>query len=160
MLSDRLEHGIANARRSKRRLALCFLDLDGFKEINDLLGHDTGDHVLKELSKRILRLIREEDTVARLGGDEFVLLLGDMAGPRDCETILRKIIDAVRRPFLLAESEVLVSASIGVAVFPDDAEDARTLQALADQAMYGAKNAGAAQYMFYGSSPSPGLKRQ
>lgn len=151
LLADRLQHGLAHARRSDRRLAVCFLDLDGFKEINDSLGHDTGDCVLKELSKRILHVIRGEDTLARLGGDEFVVLLGDIASPRDCEMVLQKIVDAVRRPFLLAKGEAFVSASIGVAVFPDHTEDAQTLLALADQAMYGAKKAGRSQYMFHGS---------
>lgn len=154
-VSDLLELSLAQAERAGRRMAVCFLDLDGFKDVNDQLGHNAGDSILKEITGRLLQLIRREDTLARHGGDEFVLLIGNMADPRDCETILKRLIKEVRRPVHLSGRTASVSASVGVAVFPDDARDGQTLITLADQAMYEAKKTGKSKYFFYSQSSTP-----
>ena len=142
LLADRLAHAMAQADRAGTRLAVCYLDLDGFKPVNDTWGHETGDRLLIEIAQRLLGCVRAGDTVARLGGDEFVLLLGGLPERDDCTGALPRLQAAVCTPCVLDGRVLAVSASIGVTVYPDDASDADTLLRHADQAMYSAKQAG------------------
>jgi len=138
LLDDRLKHAIARAERSGQTLAVCMLDLDGFKPINDQFGHEAGDHLLVQIVSRLQSMLRKVDTVARLGGDEFVLLLGDL----ESDAVFERILDEVRKPVRLRGEDVSVSASVGVTLYPEDHSDADTLLRHADQAMYLAKQRG------------------
>ncbi len=142
LLNDRLEGALARARRSHRQAGVMFLDLDRFKDVNDSLGHRVGDLLLKELARRIRGTLRQSDLLARLSGDEFVVVLEDVSDERAPELVARKILDEVRRPFLLEGHEVQVSGSLGLALFPDDGADADALLKNADAAMYHAKELG------------------
>ena len=136
-------------RHDKRNLAVMFLDLDRFKFINDSLGHDAGDQLLKEVARRLRASVRETDTVARLGGDEFTVLLPEISGPQSAETVAAKILAATREPYRLADKELFVTSSIGISLYPADGEDAETLMKNADTAMYHIKEQGRAGYCFY-----------
>ncbi|MEW6163847.1 MAG: EAL domain-containing protein [Pseudomonadota bacterium] len=149
LLADRMRQAIAQARRVQTTLAICYLDLDGFKPINDALGHEAGDALLVEIAQRLLATVRGGDTVARIGGDEFVLLLADMDRMEECEKTLGRILAAVSAPALIAGSKVSVSASIGIALYPRDDADPDTLLRHADQAMYQAKQSGRNNYIFF-----------
>lgn len=149
LLVDRLQAAIAAAKRSGRFLAVGYLDLDGFKEVNDRLGHAAGDLLLREIARRLQQMVRGVDTVARLGGDEFALLVGDLKSPADCRELLDRILHAVERPAEIQGSAASVSASIGVAAFPRDSTDPDELLVLADQAMYRAKRAGKSRIVFH-----------
>jgi diguanylate cyclase (GGDEF)-like protein/PAS domain S-box-containing protein len=149
LLDDRLTHAIAHARRQSKNLAVCYLDLDGFKPINDQFGHESGDHMLIEIARRLESMSRAEDTVARLGGDEFVLLWNDIGDKSDCVRALERILDKVSEPMLLNGELVSVSASIGVTLFPDDQVDADSLLRHADHAMYTAKQLGKNRYQIF-----------
>ncbi|MDP3695262.1 MAG: diguanylate cyclase, partial [Desulfocapsaceae bacterium] len=138
----RLKNAIPYTNRDKSSLALLFLDLDHFKEVNDLLGHDYGDLLLIEAARRILDCVRDTDTVARFGGDEFVLLLTNIKLEVGIDKVTRKILDALSKPFHLNNETASVSASIGVTTCPEDATDITTLLKNADLAMYLAKSAG------------------
>lgn len=140
---DRMEQGVKHARRSGRSLCLFFIDLNGFKEVNDSLGHEAGDRLLSEVAERLPHCVREEDTVARLGGDEFTVLLTGAEQTRDVELIARTIVDVMTMPFNIAEKPVQVSVSIGISFFPRDAPTPAALLEAADQAMYTAKESGA-----------------
>ncbi|WP_404355451.1 diguanylate cyclase domain-containing protein [Methylotuvimicrobium sp. KM1] len=142
LLSDRLEQAIVHARRSRKLMAVCYLDLDEFKPINDRFGHQVGDQLLIEITRRIMACLREGDTLARIGGDEFVLLLLDINDSGECKTILRRILKAVSAKMLLANQTVSVSLSLGFTLYPDDSADSETLIRHADQAMYQAKQQG------------------
>jgi diguanylate cyclase (GGDEF)-like protein/PAS domain S-box-containing protein len=144
LLQDRLAVAIAEARRRGRRLALLYLDLDHFKDVNDSLGHAAGDELLREITERLRGALRAADTVARVGGDEFVFLLADVAEPTDPSAVARKILDRIRRPVRLQGQgrEIAVSGSIGISVFPDDGADAGALMQHADAALYRAKEHG------------------
>ena len=146
LLSDRMAVAFALARRSGQRVAVCYLDLDGFKPINDELGHAAGDGVLVEVARRLQHGVRDGDTVARLGGDEFVLLLVGLAAARTCEDTVTRVLRAIAEPIALDGGARRVSASIGVALFPDDGGDPDTLLRHADQAMYRAKRTGKDRY--------------
>ncbi len=148
-LNERLEHAIATAERQKGRLALLFLDLDRFKYVNDSLGHDKGDELLKQVAARLRSVVRESDSVARLGGDEFVVLLENLHDLEDVAEIATKICTALAHPFQLARSTVKVSASVGVGVFPEDGVNASVLMKNADLAMYEAKHQGRNGHQFY-----------
>jgi diguanylate cyclase (GGDEF)-like protein/PAS domain S-box-containing protein len=139
---DRLEGALAQARRSGRKVGVIFLDLDGFKSVNDSIGHALGDELLVEVARRLTDAVREQDTVARLGGDEFVLLAHDLASAEDMLRIGEKIVATLQQPFSLAGMLFVISASVGCALFPDDAAGGEALLDLADQAMYQAKQAG------------------
>ena len=139
LFEDRLAHALVRARRSGSQLALLFLDLDGFKAINDTLGHATGDALLCEVAKRIRACVREEDTVARLGGDEFTVVLEHMQSAAVAGRVARKILRAVKAPIELNHQRVNVGVSVGIAMYPNDAETAQDLQRYADAAMYRAK---------------------
>lgn len=149
LLMDRIHHGIENAKRSKRSLALCFLDLDKFKQINDSLGHDIGDLLLKEVARRLNLTLRESDTVARLGGDEFVVLLEGYKNHDNINHVSRKMLHIIGEPMQLGPHTVAVSPSIGIAVYPDDAYTAIELLKHADVAMYHAKETGRNNFQFF-----------
>jgi diguanylate cyclase (GGDEF)-like protein len=143
LLSERLEWHVKQARRSKWQLCVCFLDLDGFKAINDQYGHSAGDRVLKEVARRLLNTVREVDTVARLGGDEFAMVLSEIEHRQDCLELFDRVLACVRHPVPYEGHELEVSASLGVAFFAQDiAVDGDQLLRQADKAMYDAKLAG------------------
>jgi diguanylate cyclase (GGDEF)-like protein/PAS domain S-box-containing protein len=142
LLADRLEQSIARANRNGKSLAVCYLDLDGFKVVNDRYGHACGDQLLIGVTESLKSVLRSEDTLARLGGDEFVLLLSDIGTPEECSVILDRVLHAIRLPVVADGITVSASASIGVSLFPQDHADADTLLRHADQAMYRAKEAG------------------
>lgn len=148
-LFERLELAIIEAKKHQRLLAVCYFDLDGFKPVNDNFGHDAGDQVLKIVAKRLLSVVRKNDTVARLGGDEFVILLADLEKLEDCEHLLDRIVEKIALPMGLENALAQVSVSIGVTIFPQDNVGAELLLKHADQAMYEAKKAGKSRYCFY-----------
>lgn len=149
LLADRLQQALARAPWRHRLVALLFLDLDGFKQVNDTLGHHTGDELLRGVAARLLGCVRPGDTVARLGGDEFIILLLDVADDGDIRRVAGKIHEAMRTPFILGEREVHVGSTIGISVYPHDGNDAESLLKLADTAMYHAKNTGKDRLQFY-----------
>ncbi|HLO94845.1 MAG TPA: PAS domain S-box protein, partial [Burkholderiaceae bacterium] len=149
LLVDRLHQALARAARSESSLAVCFLDLDGFKVVNDAYGHAVGDRLLIEVTQRIGEVLRAEDTLARLGGDEFVVLLTDIGSERDCTLVLDRLLEAVQQPMGIEGRELRVTVSIGVSLFPNDNADADTLMRHADQAMYLAKEAGKNRYQLF-----------
>jgi diguanylate cyclase (GGDEF)-like protein/PAS domain S-box-containing protein len=142
LLADRIIQASAQAKRSNTLMAVCYLDLDGFKPINDTWGHDVGDQLLIEMANRFKSALRAGDSVARLGGDEFVLLMLGLADMAECERAVQRMLHIVANPLLVAPKPVMLSASIGVTVFPQDDGDADTLLRHADQAMYRAKQSG------------------
>jgi diguanylate cyclase (GGDEF)-like protein len=149
LLEDRLQQALAYARRQKTQLGLLFLDLDGFKNINDTLGHNAGDVVLREVAQRLKNCVRESDTVARLGGDEFTVVLSDISSTQGVQVVAEKIIATLQAPFHVFDHEMHISASIGIAIFPDDAEETGLLLRNADAAMYRAKARGKGRFEFY-----------
>jgi diguanylate cyclase (GGDEF)-like protein/PAS domain S-box-containing protein len=150
LLDDRLRQAIARSQREGNRVAVCYLDLDGFKEINDQLGHEAGDQVLIEVAARLTATVRGGDTVARLGGDEFVILLSDLAGDEECRRVLDRLLRTCSTPYSVGDTEQSgISASIGVTVFPSDSVDPDTLIRHADHAMYVAKQAGKNRYQMF-----------
>ncbi len=149
LFNETLNHAIAKAARHKRPLALFFLDIDRFKNINDTLGHATGDKVLQEAARRLTSAIRTSDLVARLGGDEFVLLIEDYAAQDDLVDIATKVLAAFAPTFSIEEQELALSVSVGVCTYPSGGEDAQQLVSSADIAMYRAKEQGRNRYCFY-----------
>ena len=150
LLNDRLAQAIALASRHGKKLAVMFLDLDRFKDINDSLGHSIGDQLLLSVAKRLTAGVRNSDTVCRQGGDEFVILLDDVEDAEDAALIAQKILAALTVPHLVDQLELQVSVSIGISIYPDDAQDADTLIKRADSAMYHAKEGGRNKYQFFG----------
>jgi diguanylate cyclase (GGDEF)-like protein/PAS domain S-box-containing protein len=156
LLLDRLQKALAQARRGRRLMAVCFLDLDHFKSVNDKLGHDAGDRLLVETARRLEGSVRAGDTVARLGGDEFVLLLLELNDLSECESVVQRTLANIAAPVQLGTGEACVTASIGVALFAaapagDDEADAHNLLRCADRAMYAAKVAGRNRYSIAGA---------
>ena len=149
LLIDRFSQGLSHAKRNDGRLALLFMDLDGFKQINDALGHTVGDEVLRAVSRCLVGCVRQIDTVCRLGGDEFVVLLPEIADAANPGLVARKLIDALSQIVEAGGNPVRISASIGVAVYPDDADSIELLVDCADQAMYRAKRSGGGCYSFF-----------
>jgi diguanylate cyclase (GGDEF)-like protein/PAS domain S-box-containing protein len=149
LLADRLRQAVARSRRSSSSLAVCYLDLDGFKPINDRYGHAAGDQLLVIITERLKQLLRADDTVARLGGDEFVLLFTDLANAEESHPILERVLAAISVPVQIETTEICVSASIGVTIYPADESDADTLLRHADQAMYCVKEAGKNRYQLF-----------
>ena len=166
--TEQLRQAMARAKRAGRLAGLLFFDLDRFKPVNDRLGHECGDRLLQSVAKRVKALVREEDTVARLGGDEFGVLLESLSRPADAIPTASKILRALGRPFPLDSQQARVSASIGIAVYPDDGASAGKLLARGDRAMYRAKRSGGDQYRFWrgpraltaraGRGPAPGAR--
>ncbi|HXH28163.1 MAG TPA: EAL domain-containing protein [Candidatus Polarisedimenticolia bacterium] len=164
LFMERLDLALASARRRGGMLAILFFDLDRFKRINDTLGHGPGDRLLQEVAERLRRCLRSSDTiargdplntndtVARLGGDEFIVTLQDIKRGEDAATVARRILDALTAPFRLEDQEVVVSASIGISLFPGDGTTAEALLKNADAAMYHAKDLGRSGYQFYDKS--------
>jgi diguanylate cyclase (GGDEF)-like protein len=142
LIHDRLQTALGRARRERQRLALLYIDLDGFKRINDSFGHTLGDQLLQEVAQRITRCVRASDTVGRIGGDEFVVLLHDIAQPADATAIADQIRAALDRPFDLTGECLSISSSIGVATYPEHGDDGKQLIRHADEAMYAAKKNG------------------
>jgi diguanylate cyclase (GGDEF)-like protein/PAS domain S-box-containing protein len=149
MFAQRLEHALSQAARHGRRLAVLFIDLDRFKIINDTLGHDVGDALLREVARRLSESLRASDTVARLGGDEFVVLLEELSDPMYVTAVAHKLLAALAQPVILEAREYHVTASIGASAFPDDSADAQALLKNADIAMYRAKEQGRNTFQFY-----------
>jgi diguanylate cyclase (GGDEF)-like protein len=149
LLNDRVGQAIALARRHTRKVAVLFLDLDGFKHINDSLGHPVGDKLLRSVAKRLVDCIRGSDSVSRQGGDEFVVLLLDLEHAEDAAVTARRILEAVALPHCIDQHDLHVTASIGVSVYPDDGLDADTLIKNADTAMYQAKENGRRSFQFF-----------
>jgi diguanylate cyclase (GGDEF)-like protein/PAS domain S-box-containing protein len=144
-----LDRAMEHAKRNKTKIALLFLDLDHFKLVNDTLGHDKGDELLKRISERLKNSARAEDVVARLGGDEFVIVLEDIDRPQDAALFAQKIIDAVSKPIQLEKNDLSTSTSVGISIYPDDATTFSDFLRAADSAMYRAKNRGRGKYEFY-----------
>jgi diguanylate cyclase (GGDEF)-like protein/PAS domain S-box-containing protein len=149
LFGDYLDLAIADARRRQRKCAVLFIDLDKFKQINDTLGHDAGDQVLREVALRLRACLRQGDRIARMGGDEFYVLIEELHDGSHAAEVARKLLDAACRPLRIRDQDCRLSASIGIAVYPEDGVDARTLLENADQAMYGAKRQGRNSYRFH-----------
>lgn len=149
LLHDRLEHALAKSCRTKEPVALMFLDLDNFKEVNDNLGHDTGDLLLHAVSRRLEGCVRQGDTVARWGGDEFVLLLPGIAGKGAASRVAEKVLESFEAPFLLGGHHVQIGASVGIGLYPDPATTAAELTKHADTALYHAKSVGKLAYRVF-----------
>ncbi|HEX8949087.1 MAG TPA: EAL domain-containing protein [Dissulfurispiraceae bacterium] len=147
--NDILNFRVAEMNRRRKKLAILFLDLDRFKEINDTLGHDAGDKLLVEIAGRLRASIRGSDTVARIGGDEFNIILSDIARVEDISSIAEKILDSCKEPIALAGHELRISTSIGISIYPDDSTGADELLKYADIAMYHAKENGRNRYKFF-----------
>lgn len=160
LLSDRLHQAIIKAKREQNLLIICYLDLDGFKPVNDRFGHEAGDQVLIESSRRIAEVIRDMDTIARLGGDEFVILLQGINQLAECSSTLDRLLSAIARPLNVNGTACFIGASIGVAVFPLDGDDPDLLLRHADQAMYTAKRNGKNRYCFYDAAQDQQLRLQ
>lgn len=149
LLADRMQQAMAFATRKQELLAVCYLDLDGFKPINDNWGHAAGDQLLIETAQRLRECVRATDTVSRLGGDEFVILMGGMTLVGEVEQAMQRILAALSRPYQLPEGEAVISASLGVTLYPLDGDDADALIRHADQAMYAAKQGGKSCYRLF-----------
>jgi len=161
LFNDRFHQAIAHSSRTETQLAICFLDLDDFKPINDNFGHDVGDELLIEVGKRLTKSVRKEDTVSRQGGDEFVILLSDLESYAQCEQTIKRIQHAIGLPFIIKENSHSVSASIGIALYPSQKTDIDGLMRAADNAMYQAKLEGKHRYrLFDDQSSQPSNNRE
>lgn len=146
LFSDRLTQRLAHAHRSKAMMAVMFLDLDRFKLVNDALGHNVGDELLKQVAERLTVCLREVDTVARMGGDEFTIILSDLNGPGDATAVADRVLETFSSPFEVGEHQLFVTASLGISLYPSDGADVETLVRNADTAMYRAKEHGGNRY--------------
>ncbi|NMF89833.1 putative bifunctional diguanylate cyclase/phosphodiesterase [Aromatoleum petrolei] len=149
LLYDRLDRALAHARRNGSKVGLLFLDLDGFKWVNDTLGHDVGDELLVEVAHRLKDCVREQDTVARLGGDEFTIVVGDLQDAEHLRTVGEKVLGVLEQPIALPATRHQISGSMGITVFPDDGDDVHSLLRNADIAMYKSKQNGKNRFHFY-----------
>ena len=149
LLNDRMNHALARVRRHGGRMAVLYVDLDKFKPINDTLGHEAGDTVLREVATRLMSCVRSSDTVARVGGDEFVVVTEEIIRSPEAALVARKIVDALSRPVMVGEIPCTVGASIGIAVFPDDGYTMEEVCKAADIAMYRVKHSGRNGYCFF-----------
>ena len=160
LLGEKLQQALLEAKRHQRRVAVLFLDLDRFKNVNDSLGHEAGDALLKVVADRLQATVRHGDTVARLGGDEFVVVLADVAHIDDIARVARKILQHLGEPLILQGREMNVTSSIGIAVYPDEDQSAEALLKYADIAMYHAKESGRNNYQFYTAELNQRLERR
>jgi diguanylate cyclase (GGDEF)-like protein len=142
LLAERMSMALVHARRNKSAMAMVYMDLDGFKEINDTMGHGAGDALLKIVAGRLVATVREEDTVARLGGDEFIIALWHVSGTDYAAKVALKVIEAVSQPYDIEGQTVRITTSAGIGIYPVHGEDAETLMKSADTALYEAKRAG------------------
>jgi diguanylate cyclase (GGDEF)-like protein/PAS domain S-box-containing protein len=149
MFAERAREAVAHARRHDKAAAFLFVDLDNFKQVNDSLGHEVGDGLLKIIAARVRASVRGDDFVARIGGDEFCVLLQDIADPREAAAVAQKLIHELGKPYRIGEHQVISGASVGIACMPQDGDDAATLLRLADAAMYRAKELGRNGYQFF-----------
>jgi diguanylate cyclase (GGDEF)-like protein/PAS domain S-box-containing protein len=149
LFKNRLDNAVKSVQRTNTSIALLFLDLDQFKRINDSLGHDVGDSLLKEIARRLDHNVRENDTVSRIGGDEFTILLTDINNTNDVRIVAEKILLSLSRPFMLNGQEIISTASIGITLTPEDSVDSNTLMKNADLAMYRAKELGRNNFQFF-----------
>jgi diguanylate cyclase (GGDEF)-like protein/PAS domain S-box-containing protein len=152
LLSDRISQAIAHASRQQHLLLVCFMDLDGFKAVNDLHGHELGDKLLIEVARRLINVVRSDDTVSRLGGDEFVLLLNEINTMDEVDVMITRVLEEMARPYQIAQQTLKISASIGMTLFPFDSSDTDTLLRHADQAMYQAKQNGRNRFHLFDAS--------
>jgi len=155
LVSDRLEIGLAAAKRKQSLLAVMLLDLDGFKQVNDCLGHNVGDLLLRQVAERLSAVLRKSDTVGRMGGDEFLIVLPDVHEDQEVAAVAEKILRTVAEPRRIAGHDLRVTTSLGVSLFPRDGAEAQTLIKMADVAMYVAKNAGRSTYRFARQERNP-----
>ncbi|MEO5692114.1 MAG: EAL domain-containing protein [Usitatibacter sp.] len=160
LLQDRLAHSIARAERTSKKVAVLFLDLDNFKNINDTLGHDVGDELLRQVSRRLTDCVRLEDTIARQGGDEFIVLLDSLEDSRGASIVAQKVLSALRQSFTLTGLEQHVSGSVGIALYPEDGRDAQTLMKNADTAMFHGKGQGKNTYQYFTAQMNIAVKRR
>ncbi|MET0083226.1 MAG: diguanylate cyclase [Sedimenticola sp.] len=149
LFSERLKMAMAHARRNRCKIALLFMDLDGFKEVNDRHGHESGDLVLQETAKRLQNCLREEDTVGRMGGDEFTVILNNLADREDAASVAEKLIQAIDEPYEIADEIQQIGISIGIAIYPEDTDVMDTLMQYADDAMYRVKRSGKNSFKYY-----------
>lgn len=149
LFHERLEHAIEHSVRANRTAALLYLDLDNFKRVNDTLGHQVGDHLLREVASRLQKCVRGEDTVGRTGGDEFTILLAEINTPADAGIVAQKILNHLREPIHISGHPLIVTTSIGITILPADSEDPNVLMRNADLAMYKAKERGRNNFQFY-----------
>jgi diguanylate cyclase (GGDEF)-like protein/PAS domain S-box-containing protein len=149
LLEDRLTQALALSYRNRKNTAVMFVDLDRFKNINDSLGHSVGDQLLKDVAQRLVKQLRVGDTICRIGGDEFVVVLPEIKRSSDVAHVAQKVIEQLSQPVIIEERELVVTCSIGIAVYPDDGRDAESLIRNADAAMYHAKELGRANYQFF-----------
>ncbi len=148
LLLERLGHELKTARRAAKRVGILFIDLDDFKQVNDSLGHDAGDLLLRQVAERLQHSVRDTDTVARFAGDELVVVVAHISDRAFLQTVAEKLLQVLRGPFAIGDQSVRIGGSIGIAIFPDHAEDAQELLNRADLAMYQAKAAGRGTYRF------------
>ncbi|MBC7996175.1 MAG: EAL domain-containing protein [Rhizobacter sp.] len=160
LLTDRVDQAIARAHRSGKKVAVLFLDLDRFKNVNDSLGHSVGDQLLQAVAKRLTACLREEDTAARLGGDEFIVSLPDVADSAEAAYVAARILAELAKPFSVLGHQLPAEASIGIALCPDDGDSAHTLMRNADTAMYHAKESGRANYQFFSAHMNERVSRR
>ncbi|RLA81334.1 MAG: diguanylate cyclase [Epsilonproteobacteria bacterium] len=151
LFNDRLNQAIQKAKRNNTKVALLFIDLDHFKEINDSLGHETGDEILKIVTLRLTKTIRDEDSLARLGGDEFTVIIENLVDGQDASLLAQKITEVLSQPITLNTNIFYVSSSTGISIYPDDGESTQNLLKFADAAMYKAKDEGRNNYQYYDS---------
>ena len=149
LFNDRYKMAMEESKRYHKKTALIMLDLDNFKDINDKLGHEAGDELLKEVSGRLGNILRQIDTVCRMGGDEFTLLITELSSKVEAEEVVQRILEALRKPFILNGFAATISASLGIAVYPDDGENLEILIKHADTAMYEVKKRGRNNYLYY-----------
>jgi diguanylate cyclase (GGDEF)-like protein/PAS domain S-box-containing protein len=155
LLNDRMNHALARVKRNGGRMAVLYVDLDKFKPINDTLGHEAGDHVLRDVARRLASCVRSSDTVARVGGDEFVVVVEEIQRANEAALVARKIVDSLSKPFDYHNHACQIGASIGVAVFPDDGNTMDEVCKAADVAMYRVKHAGRNGFCFFAGHSHP-----
>ncbi|MBL8514681.1 MAG: diguanylate cyclase, partial [Betaproteobacteria bacterium] len=160
LMQDRIAHAIARASRDGSRCVVMFIDIDNFKNINDTMGHDVGDELLRQIAARLTGSVRAQDTIARQGGDEFIVLLDQMEGHQGATRVAQKVLEGLRAAFQVAGADQHVSGSIGIALYPEDGQDAATLLRNADTAMFHGKSLGKNTYQFFTSQMNIAVKRR